>query len=592
MTIIAGVFGRKPSAQVPTSFCVSLKKIISRSPIDKPIEFRAESAFILKVDIGAFGQPAHYHCQSGSFSVLAGEPLLIGQGLETLERDAQLEYLHSKWQQDDFECLRKASGTFCAAYYDPIEGTAHLIADRLGLRPLYYTIVGDFIFFASALRILEALTEVPKKMDVLSVTEMTGFGYPFGGGTPYAGIKMLQPCEVVTVKRSGDLKSTQYFRWDSIATSPESEEELLEEAHRRFMSAVQRRLRGDKTTFANLSGGLDSRCTVAALHSMGVTGIHTFNFSLPNTQDQIFAREFAKKIGTIHHEAITQPEPDWSKLLSDAWRISSRRQDRMPERPMLSWNGEGGSVGLGYVYITPEIVRKMRSGDFSGAIETFLNQQKRVIVTRVLKPQFAIQFNGYLRSKLRREVEAINHPDQLRALCIFLNLNGPRRHLEDHFDSLDLNRIEIQMPFNDSDFLEIITAIPVDLCLYHRFYNKWLSKLDPAVLAVPWQAYPGHIPSPLPIPGDLLDQWKSPAFASHKKALKQALLKRAETMLADQQFPDSILSKGNLRLMQWLMKLEVRNYGYALKAALLYYDYWIRAQGRCEFPGHEPRPSN
>lgn len=582
MTILAGVFSRNSSVRIPDSVCDSLKKNISRDPKDHRIEFRDAQAFFVKVDIGAFNRPAHRVSPTGSFAILAGEPLLTCEGPTGAERDSHLAYLQTKWDDGDFQSLRNASGTFCAAYYDLRTGTAHLVADRLGLRPLYYTVVDDFIFFASALRILEALQEVPKKMDVLAVGEITGFGYPFGGGTPYAGIKMLLPCEVVTIYQ-GNFKSSRYFQWDAIAPVQATEDEALKETYRLFQSAVRRRLRGDRTTFAYLSGGLDSRCAVASLRAEGAR-VYTFNFSLANTQDQAFALEYANKSGAIHHELPTEPGPNWSAVMADAWGASLRRHEQIPEHPNLVWTGEGGSVGLGYVYISPEIVSLLRSGDLDGAIDVYLRQQHKIILTRFLNPELARQFYGHLHARVRSELEAIHHPDPVRAFYIFLNLNGPRRHLVNHFNTIDQHRLEFQVPFYDSELLEYLSAIAVDPCLYHQLYVKWLALFDSAVREVPWQAYPGHVQSTVPIPDNLPDQWAAPASSAHRLALQRDLLARSSAMLSDQDFPHRVLRKTYLRLMRLAWKLNLGNYDYALKAALSYYHYWKIAGGRYELP--------
>ncbi|MGZ3797841.1 MAG: hypothetical protein ACXVB1_15830, partial [Pseudobdellovibrionaceae bacterium] len=180
-------------------------------------------------------------------------------------------------------------------------------------------------------------------------------------------------------------------------------------------------------------------------------------------------------------------------------------------------------------------------------------------------------------------------PDPVRALYIFLNLNGPRRRLVRHFETIDQLRTEFQMPFNDSEFLEHITALAVEPCLYHQFYVKWLSFFDPAVLAVPWQAYPGHVASSVPIPDKLPNQWTpTPATALYGSAQKRDLLEQSAAMLSDPDFPRPVLRKSYLQLMQWAWKLKLGNYGYALRAALTYYHYWKMAGGNCELP--EPHP--
>ncbi len=582
MTILAGVFSRKSLDQIPDSICESLRRNISRDPNDRPIEFRDTHAFLIKVDIGAFDRPAHRVAPTGSIAMLAGEPLLTCHGPTGVERDTHLAYLQSRWDDGDLQALRSASGTFCAAYHNASKGIGYLVADRLGLRTLYYCVLDDFVYFATALRILEAIPDVPKVLDILAVAEATGFGYPFGGGTAYADIKMLMPCEVLTLEQ-GVVKASRYFNWDAIEPVRGTEEEAMSKSYGLFVSAVRRRLRSDKTTFAYLSGGLDSRCVVAALRSEGAR-TYTFNFSLANTQDQAFALAYAEKSGTIHHELPTEPGPNWSAVMADTWRSWPGRHQRMPEHPSLVWTGEGGSVGLGHVYISPEIVTHLRSGDMDGAIDIYLRQQSKTILTRILEPELAAQLHGHLHARLRRELREIRCADPVRAFYIFLNLNGPRRHLVNHFDTIDQHRLEFQVPFYDSELLEYLTALPVDPCLYHQFYVKWLSLFNPAVRAVPWQTYPGHVPSPIPIPADLPDQWRAPASAEHRTRLEYELMTRSAAMLSCENFPSPVLRKVNLQAMRWACKLGLGNYSYALQAALAYYHYWNIAGGRYQLP--------
>ena len=582
MTILAGIISLSSSDEVPESACEFLRRGISRTPGDPRIEFRTEKCFFIKVDIGAFGRPAHRRSPEGSFAMLAGEPLLVCDGPAGEERDAHLEYLHTAWDGGDFSPLRHASGTFCAAYFNPRNGTARLFADRLGLRTLYYAVTDRFVDYSSALRILEAIDDVPKAMDVTAIAEITGFGYPFGGGTPYAGIKMMLPCEMIAVGQDG-IQSSRYFQWDAIKPLQLSGDEAQKEAYRLFQRAIRRRLRGDRTTFAYLSGGLDSRCTVAGLLAEGA-GVYTFNFSPPRTQDQVFALQYAEKSGAIHHETPAGANPNWSAIMADAWRGSPRRAERMPERPNVVWTGEGGSVGLGHVYITPEIVDSLRAGNVSGAIEHFLQQQKKSLLSKILLPEVAFRLQGHLQKRLNRELKDIRYPDPLRTFYIFLNLNGPRRHLVNHFETIDQHRLEFQVPFYDSEFLEYLTALPVEPCLYHRFYVDWLSLFDAAVREVPWQAYPGHVPSIVPVPDDLPDQWGGSA-SGYRSDSDRELVALAGKMLSARDFPGRVMNKRYLRLMFWASKLGVRDYGYALKAGLTYYRYAQNCGGKCELPG-------
>lgn len=582
MTIIAGVIHCKAGAQVPTSVCDALRSSISRDSRDQIVDFKHSGAYLVKVDIGAFGSPAYHQGPEGSVSILAGEPLLSDVAFEGCTRDRQLLALHDQWDRDEFSALRHSAGTFCAAYYDPSRTTGLLVADRLGLRTLYYACHGDFVYFASALRILESLEALPKAADVQALAEITGFGYPFGPGTPYAGIKMLLPCEVLSIRPDG-VTSSRYFDWSRIQPIDVPEEHARAEVFRLFQRAMRRRLHGDRTTFAYLSGGLDSRVVVAALRADQVH-TYTFNYSLTGTQDQVFAKQYAEKCGAVHCELPTEPGPNWSAVMAETWAASTARRVRDADRPQVVWTGEGGSVGLGHVYISPEIVRQLRAGDWDGGIQTFLSQQSKSMLTRILKPAVAQQFDGHLASKLKAELQSLQQVDPVRALYIFLNLNGPRRHLVNHFETIDQHRLEFQLPFYDSELMEYLTALPADPFLYHGFYCRWLSLFDKSVLEVPWQAYPGHVPSPVPVPKDMPDQWSTPASTVQQQRLRQELDMRVRSMLSDASFPSAVLNRPVLWVMHLAWRLGLANYDYALKAALVYGRYAKVCSGRFALP--------
>jgi asparagine synthase (glutamine-hydrolysing) len=174
--------------------------------------------------------------------------------------------------------------------------------------------------------------------------------------------------------------------------------------------------------------------------------------------------------------------------------------------------------------------------------------------------------------------------DEGRRLYVFLLLNDQRRHLANHFEELDSHRLELQLPFFDSDFLQVMSAVPLDLCLYHAFYAKWLGYFIPAVTAVPWQSYPGHVPCPLPIPRGLQYQWNPKGMGDIREARRRELLAGARDMLHAARFPSDLLRKSVVQLASWIYQANLRDYGYVLRHAAMYYKYWRRSSGRWTRP--------
>src|SRR6185503_9897672 len=279
MTLFAGIFNRRPGVAIPDTTCDALKGAISRGSQEGISVFKNDRAFFVKLDIQAYGEPAFKTDSDGAFSMLVGEPLLgLTDNAETWQsRTKDLELLHQEWKRGEWGLLTRARGAFSAIHYQPESARLFLIADKLGIRPLYYYLDEQRLIFASALRILENLPDVPKKMDLRGVTEIAGLTFLIGDRTPYKNIAAIRAAQIVRVSEKAT-SDEHYWRWDTIAPKQGTEKELLAEVFQQFGSAVARRLRDDSTTIASLSGGLDSRSIVAALTQRNVR-MHTYNFA-------------------------------------------------------------------------------------------------------------------------------------------------------------------------------------------------------------------------------------------------------------------------------------------------------------------------
>jgi asparagine synthase (glutamine-hydrolysing) len=572
MTIFAGIFCLFDNDSIPESLCDEVNHSLSRDSRDEIVSHRSPKYYVAKIDIGAYGGRAFLVDEGGSVSVLAGDPLLKQTGRDS-SREEQLRYLHDDWLRDDWESLAQVRGVFCAVHYQPTTNRLSLIADKLCLRPIYYWKGERHIVFATALRILESLISLPKTIDLRGVTEAASLGYPLGRRTPYSEISMLGAAEVIHFSRS-DTTSHQYWRWDRIESAKSSSTEQLTTAYQLFMDSVSYRLGKEKTTIAFLSGGLDSRVIVAALRLLNAR-VHTFNFSLPGTLNQFLGAEVARRLDCLHTEIPIKPgSPDYTKLMAKGWAHSSFRAQWPPERQSMVWSGDGGSVGLGHVYLTHEIVNLMRRGNVDSAVDNFLKQEKAFVLHRLLRSEISEQMSGTIHKGIKEELDDIHCDDPGRSFYVFMLLNDQRRHLARHFENIDEHRLEMHLPLLDSDFLAHITSCPIDFCLEHRFYNEWIKLFDSPVAAMPWQAYPGHEPGPMPLPQGFDYQWDSAHLSDQRKSRKKESLAQAAQMLSARDFPAAILRSSYLRLATILYRLGLRDYDYLIEAAGTYHRHW------------------
>lgn len=589
MTILAGIYSRRENQSPPPAVGEALRRLISRSANEEVSVFTDDRTYFVHVDVGAFGEPGHSTGVDNSVSLLAGEPLLAQsdpRGWQSRERDLAL--LADSLTRDDWGMLSRAQGTFCAVNYQPATGVLNLVSDKLGVCPLYFWADERYVIFASALRVLEGLAEIPKRMSVRAVTEMVGFGYPLGDRTPYADIFVLRAGEVVRFA-GPEMSRHRYWRWEeaAAATGTKSEDELLKELYARFENGVARRARHDTTTVAYLSGGLDSRCVVGALVHLGLR-VHTFNFARPWTQDQLFGRDFARAVDAMHLEVPKMPGdlvPDYSTLMAREWKAAPRRTSDPAERPAVVWSGEGGSVALGHVHTSRKIVELMRAGRVDAAISEYVENEYIFVPPKLFRAGVFAELAGIINEGIREELESLPTPhDPARSFYLYFMLNDQRRKLYNHFENIDLHRLEFQLPFFDGAFLELIASAPLDLCLEHKLYVKWLRLFPAAVTTVPWQAYPGHEPCPLPLPSGLSYQWDARYLNAERRTQKNAVVRQAAELLKAADFPDRLLDRRHFRLVRWIHATGWRDYEYLIKAAQTYHTYWSKCQGACAMP--------
>ena len=575
MTLIAGIISRKPNTLLPASACETLRREISRDERDIPEVYSDISSYLVKLDIGAFRERAAVTGSESSITLLTGEPLLNGEDGKSNRRHVDTAKIHDSLMKGDHLILTTANGAFSAVHYDPSKSEISLIADKLALRPLYYWVSDEYVIFASAMRILEKVDAIPKRLDLRAVTELVGLGYQLSDRTPFSEIRLLRPAEIVTVSGS-KITSETYWRWDEIEQSDRPLDELTSNLYQAFSNAVARRNGGDSATAAYLSGGLDSRCIVAALREQDVD-VHTFNFSRESTQDQVFGREYAAAAGAIHREIPKQAGdlvPDYSKLMADVWTASQAGLKHPAERANIVWSGEGGSVALGHVHLTEAIADMMRNGNTDGAIDEHLRLEFVMVSPRLFRPELTMRTSTIIQDGIREELSKLHCKDKGRSFFLFLMLNDQHRKLGKHFENIDLHRLEFQLPFFDGSFIAAILAFPMDDCLRHRLYLRWMSLFPPAVTSVPWQAYPGHEPCPIPIPAGLTYQWADEFQTAERAAQKRLIMEQASEMLGSKAFPDRILNKRNLRLASWVHATGLRDYGYLIGSAATIFEYW------------------
>ena len=265
------------------------------------------------IDLEVGKQPIHN--EDGSIQVVCnGEIFNYLELRHELQAAGHRFYTHSDtevivhaYEQHGLDCLQRLNGQFAFALWDSRERRLLLARDRTGIRPLYYTTVAGRLLFASEIKALLALPEVPRRLEPRALAEIFTFWSVQPPATPFAGVRCLPPGHWLVVER-GAMRLQRYWDWTfpaggSTAQAPPVEVAAAE-LRELLVDAVRLQLRSDVPVGAYLSGGLDSASVVAIIRKHTETPLRTFSLSFedPEFDESPYQRQLVQALGTDHSE--------------------------------------------------------------------------------------------------------------------------------------------------------------------------------------------------------------------------------------------------------------------------------------------------
>lgn len=212
--------------------------------------------------------------------------------------------------------VKKLRGMFAIALWDANKKCLLLARDPIGIKPLYYTFVGNILIFASEIKAILECEEVKRKLNTSSLDKYLTYRYVPGPLTMFEGISRLMPGHLMLCSEKGH-EIIKY--WDIQAQPPgeRSEEYYIRALRRMLEENVRMELISDVPLGAYLSGGIDSSIIVALMSRMMDQPVKTFSvgFGMGEPIDELAsAKLVSEHLGTDHHEIIAKSE-DVEKLL-------------------------------------------------------------------------------------------------------------------------------------------------------------------------------------------------------------------------------------------------------------------------------------
>jgi asparagine synthase (glutamine-hydrolysing) len=213
--------------------------------------------------------------------------------------------------------LKKIRGMYALALWDDRKRTLFLVRDRLGVKPLLYSIQNGQIAFASTARALHA-GGFAGEIDDLAIADYLEFGYVTDDRSIYRGVNKVAAGTLVEWS-NGRIQTREYWHPSTPANNQPSFDEAVAETERLFVRAVERRLFADVPVGSLLSGGVDSSLVCWAIAHLG-GDVTAFTVGTPGdpADETTDATETAKHLGIRHQvlELSGDSEPNIDELVS------------------------------------------------------------------------------------------------------------------------------------------------------------------------------------------------------------------------------------------------------------------------------------
>jgi asparagine synthase (glutamine-hydrolysing) len=438
-----------------------------------------------------------------------------GHVFKTSSDTEVIVHLYEEKGESFVEYLR---GMFAIALWDNADKRLVLVRDRLGKKPLYYAACKNAFVFASEIKALLQLPDVPRDIDNEAIVDYFSLLYIPAPKSIFRSVRKVRPAHMVIVDEDG-YREKCYWDLSFDQAEEKTEDQWCEELIGTLEESVRLRLRSDVPLGAFLSGGVDSSAVVALMSAMDSGAINTCSvgFDEKEFDESGYASSFAQRLATRHHEETVRPDAlaildklawHYDEPFADSSAVPTYYVSRAARRHVtVALSGDGGDENFAgyrryhhdlvenrFRSLVPEGIRKPLFGTL-GAIYPKLDWAPRMVRAQAtfrafsrnpvegyfysvsgIKPELKSallsrelyqQVNGYGPIELFRDYYArptnADHLSRLQYLDIKTYL------VDDILVKVDrasmANSLEVRCPILDHRFMELVARIPSSLKL-------------------------------------------------------------------------------------------------------------------------------
>lgn len=421
---IAGIVrwdGGPPPAEAVRAMC---DRLVHRGPDDEGYYVDAAAALGMRrlsiIDLETGHQPVSnedgtlwvvFNGEIYNFKELRRDLEARGHRFRTTSDTETIVHLYEEHGSAAVTHLR---GMFAIALWDARRRELLLARDRIGIKPLYYTVFDGGLAFASELKALLQLPQVRRELNWSALGHLLAFATTPPAESIVSGVHKLEPGCRALVGANGHVAVDRYWDIEFVPDTRSSEADLVARLRDLLDESVNLHLRSDVPVGVFLSGGVDSSAVLASMARLSPRPIQSFSIGFRDTDfnELPHARRMAKAFGTDHHDLVL--EPQGLDIIADlAWYL---------DEPF----GDSSAIPTYMVSrLAATHVKVVLSGD--GGDEIFGGYDKYVVEQRERRRD---RVPAPLRQALGAIGRALPEGTLGRNFLRHLALEGPRRYVD------------------------------------------------------------------------------------------------------------------------------------------------------------------
>jgi asparagine synthase (glutamine-hydrolysing) len=477
------------------------------------------------------------------------------------------------------KCVERFYGMFAFALWDMRHASLFLARDRFGIKPLYYSLDGNRLRFASNIQALLASGGIDTSIDATALHHhFTLHAVVPAPRTILNGVKKVSPASSMTFNASAEIKHRIY--WSLDATRPAqtlSEEDWLKATRHVLTRAVERhRLASDVPVGVLLSGGLDSSLLVGLLADH-VENLLTFSVGFEDIGDGAekgdefeYSDQVAVHFNTNHHKFLI-PNSEVLKRLPEAVANMAEPMvsqdavafyllsEKVSEEVKVVLSGQGADEVFGGYFWYP-VMDQTAGGNLERFRSNYFDRDHAEYLQMISPQHHVADVTSVLVENELNKPQADTFLDQvLRLDTTTLLVDDPVKRVDNMTMAWGL---EARVPFLDHELVELAAKMPVELKLKEggKFPLKSIARglIPDSVIDRPKGYFP--VPALKYVRGEFLEFMKN--ILNSEACLKRNLYQReyVNKLLKD---PETYLTRiqgsklWHLALLEYWLQLNV-----------------------------------